>query len=348
MGKWKAAAASMLSLEEKYAAQRITERRSVHKDLVHRSLPLLYKYVPHAETLFEPYMEKMIDMVCAPDRDGDYEKGMGRHYYCGANSFGKKLSPVAGYYKNGIGRFSKSARTMLEEDYTMALTMWNSGFKEQGAVYLVRAVHMLSDICCLPHATKMTYYSVKKCIHQSYECLAKTMYPDSVPEQNITESDLHLFDNRSCFGDVLNSIVETEAGEIGSVKTEPVDSIIARLHTTERAVAAFFYRFIEDIEKTPEEAHYIKNGMRFELFRNMPSVEASVTADGIEFINGNEKVEASFGFSFRENVFRAAHRRNGEFTFSPVHDLKGRAIVVGKNKLTPFDPRKKDIFVKPM
>ena len=348
MGKWKAAAAGMISLEAKYASERISERRSVHRTLIYRALPLLYGFVPEAEEMFKPYMEIMIDMVCAPDRDGDYEKGMGRHYYCGTNSFGKRLSPVGGYYKNGIGRFSKSARTMLEEDYTMALTLWKAGFEEPAAIHLVRAIHMISDICCLPHATKMTYYSLKKCIHQSYEDLARSMYPDAVPEQNITESDLHLFDDRNCFGDVLNSIVEKEASEIESVKTEPVKSIIGRLHTAERAVAALFFRFIDDLKHSPDEAHYITDGMKFSIFRNMPPVEARITSEGIEFLNNGSKIECTLGFGFKDSVFRAAHRCNGKYTFSPVHDLKGRALVIEKNKLRPFDPRKESLYTEPI
>lgn len=235
---------------------------------------------------------------------------------------------------------------MLEEDYTMALTMWKAGFYEQGAVHLARAVHMISDISCLPHATKMTYYSFRKCIHQSYEDLAKTMYPDSVPEQEISEADLHMFDNRDCFGDALNSIVEQEATEIDSVRTEPVKSIINRLHSAERAVASLFFRFIEDIEKRPEEAHYITNGMRFDLFRDMPPVEAVITSEGIGFLNGKETVNCKLGFGFTDSIFRAAHRRDGEFTFSPAHDLKGRVLVPGKNRIVPFDPRKNALFVK--
>jgi hypothetical protein len=348
MGKWKAAAASMLSLEKKYAAERVSERRSVHKNLVYRALPLLYEYVPQAEDIFKPHLDVLIDMACAPDREGDYEKGMGRHYYCGVNSFGRKLSPVGGYYKNGIGRFSRSARTMFEEDYTMSLTLWNAGFHEQGIIHLARAVHMISDMNCLPHATKMTYYSFKKCIHQSYECLAKTMYPDSVPEQRLAESDLHLFDDRSSFGNVLNRMVEQEATEVSSVKTEPVKSIMARLYSAEKAVAALLFRFISDIDKAPEEAHYITNGMKFSLFRGMPAVEAHITAEGIQFINDSVLVRIKFGFGFTDDLFRAAHRHDGEFTFSPVHDLKGRAIVKEKNKLAAFNPCKNTIFVKPL
>lgn len=349
MGKWKAAAANMHSLWDKYSKIKVTEVRSVHKNLIFRTLPVLYRFVPEAEKLFEPQLDIIIDRACAPDRPGDYEKGMGRHYYCGSNASGHKLTPKGGYYKNGISFFSKSARTMLEEDYTMALTLWKAGFDTPAAEHLGRALHMLEDICCLPHATRMTYYSSKKMIHEVYEDLAKMMYPDNVDEQEFSEDDLHLFDDRNCFGDVLNKIVEDEASEPIQLLTDPVTCITNRIYSAEKAVIAFLFRFFEDMSKSPDEAHYITEGMKFDLFRGCPPLTARITPEGIEFLDGGQPYTCKFLFAEDASVFRAAHRKNGSFTFSPVSDQqKGRALVIKKNKLRAFNPLKDKLYTYPI
>lgn len=349
MGKWKRAAETMQMLLEEYTKKRVTEVRSVHKNLIFRTLPVLYGFVPEAEKLFAPQLDIIIDRACAPDRSGDYEKGMGRHYYCGSNASGKKLTSKGGYYKNGIIRFSKSARTMMEEDYTMALTLWRAGFDTPAAEHLGRALHMLEDMSCLPHASRMTYYSSKKMIHQAYEDLAKMMYPDNVSEQEFTESDLRLFDDRECFGDVLNRIVEDEAEEPPQLLTDPETCIKNRIYSAEKAVIALLYRFFEDMHKAPDEAHFITNGMKFDLFRNSPPLTAKITPEGIEFYDGDNLCTCKFLFAKEASVFRAAHRKNGSFTFSPVSDQqKGRALVIKKNKLRAFDPLKDKLYTYPI
>ncbi len=344
MGKWKTAAYRMMELRAEYEKTRVTEYRSVHKTLIDRALPMVYKYLPDAKEILTKHIGILIDMACAPDRDGDYEKGMGRHYYCGANSFGIRLRPHNGYYKNGIGRFSKSARTMFEEDYTMALTFWNAGFTEQATTHLARAVHMLSDMCCLPHSTRMTYFSLKRHIHQSYEALAKMMYPDAVPVQDISEGTLHYFDDRTSFTAALNSIVEAEAVEVPLLLDDPVTPIIGRLHTTERMVAALLYRFCKDISLKPDEANYITEDMHFDIYADGEPLAVNITDKGILFCRNDEICTFSFGSKLTETAFRAAHRKNGAFTFSPASDPKGRVLTAGKIKICSFYPERKDIY----
>lgn len=340
--KWRNAIAEMQRLKDKYTQTRITPSISVHRTLIYRALPMLYEHCPEAEKMFEPVLKTMITYVCRPDSTGDYEKGMGRHYYCGSNALGIKLKPSAGYYKNGNSRFSKSARTMMEEDYTMALTMWNAGFIEQGSVYLARAVHMLSDICCLPHSTRMTYYSSKKKIHQVYEQLARIMYPDAVPEQKISAENLKLFSSRQSFQEILNNIVEIAADEPPLLLTKPAESIIERLSFTERAVCALFYRFIEDLSLSPQEAHYVTDGQKCSAFKKLPPLTVKICEDGIQFILDDKTLIFKIGRKLNCSVFRAAHRFDGMFTLSPVNSKNGLVILHGGNKLKSFNPHKKN------
>lgn len=344
MGKWNSAAANMRQLLGKYEVRRTSELISVHKNLVYRVLPQLYRFIPEARDIFEPSLEMFIDNVCAPDREGDYEKGSGKHYYCACNSFGIKLEPAAGYYRNGITLFSQSARTMFEEDYTMALTFWRAGFREKALAHLARALHMLQDMCCLPHATRMTYYTMKKNIHRAYEDLAKMMYPDSVPPQEIKAADLHLFDNRKSFRTALNSIVEVIPQEIPMLTTDPEFAIMHRLYTAEKAVAAFFYRFCRDIFLPADRVHCITDGMRFSIDGELPPLTAKVTEKGIVFLCRGKKQKLCGG---RYLYFRAAHRSCGRFTFSPVSDMFGRTVVPSNGRLAMFDPRRTDMQLRP-
>ena len=341
---WELTVKKMNRLRDSYDAGRSSERTSVHKTLVLRSAGLLFSLIPEAQEIYAPLMNTLTANVCRPDEKGDAEKGMGKHYYCACESSGKRLTPVCGYYKNGLGRFSRSARTMMEEDYTMALTFRNAGSISQGGVALARAIHMLSDMCCLPHASKMTYVSNMRNIHKAYEELAEAVYPDFVPVQQITESDLRLFDDRVSFEAPLNSIAEKAAGELGRLIDDPLDAIMSRLYETERAVAALLYRYSEDIFLSPDDAHYIAPGMKLKLYGG-DTLTADVTDKGVVLRSGDEIFTIDDAKNRRISVFSAAHRHDGEFTLSPAGDREGN-VLSGK-KLSSFDPRNNSQLIIP-
>jgi len=338
----------MADLRDDYAEKRTSEFISVHKNLISRALPMLYQHVPEAEKVFAPHVDTMIENVCNPDNKGDYENGTGRHYYCSSGALGLHLKTVGGYYKNGLFRFSKSARTMLEEDYTMALTSWHAGFIEEAVVYFSRALHMIEDMCCLPHATRMTYISIRHDVHHIYESLAKWMYPDSVPEQAMTERELHLFDKRDSFGPIVNQIVEDVTAEREFTVRDPEKALFQRLYITEKVVAAFFFRFYNDLSKSPEEAHYLIDGMKFDLFRSKSPVTVKVTENGIQFTHNKRPIACYFGTKTKYNLFRAAHRHDGIFTFSPVGEPNGDIIVPRENKLRTFHPLNESLYIEPL
>ena len=101
----------------------------------------------------EPFSHQLIIGATVPDNKGDRDNGSGYHYYSPINKFGLPTRTNGGYYPNRLGSFSKTACTMLEENYTMALIFWQNGKKNTAAVLLGRALHFLSDICCVPHTT---------------------------------------------------------------------------------------------------------------------------------------------------------------------------------------------------
>lgn len=334
--KWKDTAAVLKRLADKYAAKKQLPLSQIHQDILLRAVRLLEDSAPDAAAFFEPQLELILPYTVIADEPGDRENGAGRHYYCGCSTGGTPLYPVNGYLKNGKGLFAKSARTMFEEDYTMALTMQRNGFICQSTEYLGRAVHMLSDMCCLPHAAKMTYFSSKRNIHISYEELARALYPEFVPVQHISYEQLRRFAMRSSFSTALNENAVRICGEMPMLFHEPVKEIKNRLYDTEAAVAALLYRFYRDTKVTPLRGHYIAEGMVCRPFHDMPAMKIHVTEEGLTFRLKGMQVNSRLG-----SVFTAAHRKNGRFSLSLVQEKNG--LVLSKsNRLVPFDPRDKD------
>jgi hypothetical protein len=332
--KWKNTAYILHALTEKYSEKKQTPQTEIHQEILLRSMKLLEGAAPEATELIQPMVKIMLPYTVLPDDKDDRENGAGRHYYCACNTDGRPFSPVGGYYRNGKDLFARSARTMFEEDYTMALTMYHAGFTGQSAVYLGRAVHMMSDMCCLPHTVKWTYFSKKRSLHICYEELAHVMYPEFVPEQTIGYEHLRRFAMRSSFTTALNMNAEKIAREIPELTASPETEIKKRLYDTEQAVAALLYRFYRDTKVTPLRGHYAADGMVCHPFADMPALDIRITERGITFELAGLAVNSRLG-----SVFRAAHRRGGKFSLTPVGCNSGLVLSRNSRKLVPFDPR---------
>lgn len=317
------------------------KRSSVHHELLRRAMAILENASPEYAITIMPMMKYMLHVVKKPDRKGDFEKGMGRHYYCSIDLIGNKVSPVCGYYKNALGHFGKSARSMLEEDHTMALTMYSAGFIRQASGYLARAVHMLCDICCLPHASAMTYFSPNGRLHHAYEKAASYIYPQMM----YTEfADIPpYFTDRHSFANDLNIIAETIRSELPDFYSDPVNNIITRLMDAEYHTAALLKRFAEDVSLSPEKAHYITDGMKLQPFSSSASaLTVRVTENGLILTSDGITLTHNFGGSGK--YFSAAHRKNGSFTISPARCISDKVLTNGAFK--PFDPRNKQQFYR--
>ena len=331
--KWKNTAYLLHALTEKYQAKKQLPPSQIHQELLLRAMKLLAETAPEAEELIRPMLDIMLPYAVLPDDKDDRENGAGRHYYCACSTEGRAYSPVGGYFRNGKDLFARSARTMFEEDFTMALTMYHAGFMKQAAAYLGRAVHFISDMCCLPHAVKWTYFSKKRPLHIAYEELAAAMYPEFLAEQHIGYSQLRRFAMRSSFTTALNSSAERIALEIPEVMNNPEEEIRKRLYNSEQAVAALLYRFYRDTMVTPLRGHYAADGMVCHPFADMPALDIKITEKGITFQLAGLTVNSRLG-----GVFRAAHRRGGKFSLTPVGCNSG-LVLSRSGRLGPFDPR---------
>ena len=343
MGKWNRARKILLVQTNRYNSERTTKIRSVHQTLLARALMILKNIDPETENFFAPMLKTMMQTVIKPDNKGDCENGMGLHYYCASNSSGTKYQMKGGYHANGIGDFSRSARTMLEENFTMALAFGYAGFQNQCADNLGRAVHMISDICCLPHATKMTYYSSKRKIHKAYENFAEAYYPEFLPEQNMSSLP-DIFSSRSGMEKPVNKIAEKISKEIPDFLSDPIKEISDRLYHTEIVVASLFMRFYQDIHTDGKYANFITTGLECNI--NNTPLSLKVTKKGIEFHGVNPFPSSSLNIV--KTNFNAAHRHDGMYTFSVAGSKNGKVIEISKDRisLNKFSPTNKNQLFK--
>lgn len=327
----------MKSVAKKIAKEQSLEPACVHKNLLLRSLVLLNNIRPESENIFAPIVKTLVPFSKRPDKKGDYENGMGRHYYCAANPHGKEQSAVNGYFRNGSGKCYKSARVMFEEDYTMALTMYIAGYYQRSAEFLGRAVHMLSDMCCIPHVCSMTYFSTAQSFHKSYEILAEIVYPELVPEQTAPVLP-DFFSDRNSFESDINTIALETAKGLEDMKGDHAEVIKSHLLRTERILTKFLIRFMDDLTTSEHDAHYIMTGSGCRLMRGTSPLTVKITEKGVTFHGVNPSPESDI--SVTNQVFYAAHRHNGLFTLSPVKDDDGKVLEVSDGKLVwhKFDP----------
>ncbi len=327
----------MALLTKKYMACRAEPVKNVHQSLLFRSLVLLRNIKPETEEFFSPLFRRMVGAVRRPDKKGDYENGAGKHYYCAVSFTGRKINMVNGYFRSGKYSLSRNARTMMEEDHTMALTMYRAGFMESCAEHLGRAVHMLGDMCCIPHATQMTYFSPYRSLHKQYEALAAAVYPDFIPLQKTAELP-DIFSDRNSFETALNTIVTETAAALKELYDDPMETAASQLRRTELLTAAYLWRFFEDTSLHEKKAHYITNSSGCRLLRDSAPLSVKITEEGIRFHGVNPSHESKVNVT--DTVFFAAHRSNGLYTLSRAKDPEGLVLEVadGKFRLSKFDP----------
>ena len=151
MNKILAACAAITAYKLAFPKKAYAWFSKTHEDITTKAIGLLSKdnRVKEAE-FFKPYKEQILAGCTKPDRKGDPDKGSGMHYYSICNKKGTPLPQTAGYYRNRKGKISKSARTMLEENYTSALCLYKSGKIPQAMNVLGRAAHFIEDMSFNP------------------------------------------------------------------------------------------------------------------------------------------------------------------------------------------------------
>ena len=140
---------------------------------------------PAAERFSEQDAAVLIEEAAAPDQLGDRQQGRGLHYYNSVKPDGTALPPhpATGGFCNGKGAPAPSPLTVLDAEYRTALALRRAGKDDAAMRSLSRALHMLADICCPPHSSSLTYFSIYGTAHKRYESCAADIFWDCAPEQ---------------------------------------------------------------------------------------------------------------------------------------------------------------------
>ncbi len=147
-----------------------------HTDITLKAVSLLEKEGRIRQyNFYKDHIDEIAKGAVEPDHDGDCDKGTGAHYYSCCDPKGRKLKEENGYYRNHLNDFSKSARTMLEDNYTAALCLYKSGNTKRAMHVLGRALHFAEDMSCTVHTSNIKYFKKRSNVHYAYEKHADTI-----------------------------------------------------------------------------------------------------------------------------------------------------------------------------
>ncbi|NLZ45976.1 MAG: hypothetical protein GX896_04715 [Clostridiales bacterium] len=201
-------------------------------------------------TLFKPFLDLILYGGTVPDAKGDCDNGSGLHYYSPLNKFGLPNRQVAGYYPNRFGGFYKSAGTMIEENYTMALIHWQNKRFNLASVSLGRVLHFISDICCVPHTTSRVCTGNPNNRHTAFE-----QYANKSCHQHKAQSAISTYEEYAnlSIGQIANRLAEASSGfydELMSGRKIRYENIVrSALPEAQIACAGIIVKFRKDIKK---------------------------------------------------------------------------------------------------
>ena len=157
---------------------------SVHRGIVRAAMRLLEQKNTEASAFYKVSdLEVMVESAAYPDRIGDRQQGSGLHYYIAVSPNGTPtVSNTDGFYPNGKGKYAPSPRTMFQSELYMAMVLCSNRKQQAGMESLSRAVHMIADICCPPHATGLSYLSRYGVNHKRYEATAAEYFWGNLAE----------------------------------------------------------------------------------------------------------------------------------------------------------------------
>lgn len=314
-----------------------------HKDITENALELIEKENKKALSAFyAPYKEQLVKGSVDPDNSGDCDKGAGMHYYSCATEKGKALPQKAGYFRNRVGDYSKSARTMLEENYTCALNLYKNNKLPEAMYCLGRAAHFVEDIACPVHTANMRYLPKPGNPHNAFEKHANTISKKFMPER---------FDKRllkTYLGDGFETAANKLAG-ISNKYAEPIskldpiafdNAVKGMVPVAVQNVMALMTKFYDDCKG--ENGNYIADGKLYTLRNEASGLLMTVTAKGIALEKADRSKEQRLAAVLSENGTFALRSADGGFVSAslkgfdyPKGDTPGaqfRAAALGKNR----------------
>ena len=345
-----------------------------HKEILEKAFELLEKQDDKSfYDFFIGYKNIMLKACTEPDNKGDIDKGSGMHYYCAANKKGKPLEEVNGYYRNRLRKYNRSARTMLEENYTMALSLYKSGNLNMAMHMLGRALHFIGDIGCTVHSSGIRYMSRDTNPHYAFEKYAQGR--SDIPSADSINKRIR----KMCDGSLEQSANKLAAYSskftefVRKVDPELFDDICSStIPVAQQYTACLMIRFYNDVKN--DNGNFLLDGKEYTFKNEKTSGLMTVTAKRIILDAADEsqtqrltvklKTDGSFiliagekgiaggclkGFisepdSKAATGFRAAALGNRRFRITTEANSFKKVITVngrGQPVIKPFSPKDK-------
>lgn len=219
----------------------------------------------NAYEFYKANQDRIAYGVIVPDFKGDRNKGSGMHYYSSCDKNGNVLVPsAAGFYANRLGEYAPSARTMLEENYTMSLIQYKNNMTDMALDSLGRCVHFISDVGCTVHTTNLISLPVRNNPHHCYEKYSLA----NMDKYHAVSCEDSLYDDymNKSLGEMLNVLSEKSSKHYADVKAvEDVtfkNALEHMLPQTEQHVAAFLNAYYEKLSENLNTTIKVKTDLK--------------------------------------------------------------------------------------
>ena len=287
----------MFRAKKAYAWSSVT-----HEDIAKKALDLLEKDKKSRPAAFyKNYRQQILKGCTEPDNEHDPDCGLGTHYYSAYTPKGKELPETNGYYKNRLGKFARSARTMLEENYTSALNLYKSGDKENAMRVIGRAAHFISDMGCTVHAANMRYLPKSGNVHHAFEKHVSTTCVKQTAES--CDKRLTKYYSKDSFCDAVNKLVKysgkfTEA--ISNLDPKAFDDVSKNtLTATQQNVAALLLKFYDDCSS--DNGNFVEDHKLYTFKNEVSGLVLTVTPKGLQLEKADKTLEQKLEIRLGEN-----------------------------------------------
>ena len=340
-----AAAAAGLILAAKYLkpVRAYAWLGKTHEDITGFALDMLEKEKKSQLIAFyKNYRDKISEGSKAPDNDGDVDKAPGTHYYSSLDLKGKSLPMKEGYYRNRLGKYMKSARTSLEENYTSAVSLYKSGRADEAMFVLGRAIHFVEDIACPPHSTNQQYAEKSDNLHYVFEKYAektsKKYPPAGFDKRFINAYSEDTFENAA---NRLSNASGKYSPQIASLDESAFDKAEkALVPLAAENVIALLTRFYKDCKE--DNSNFLVDGAVCSFRCEKNGLMLTNTPKGAALEKLDHSKEQRFTVVMNENGSFALKAKDGTFLSAdlkkfekPAEDGKGsplRAAALGKGR----------------
>lgn len=255
---------------------------ATHADITKKALALIKKEnMRKVADFYADWHEQLILGSKQPDFMGDLDNGAGSHYYSCVNRWGMPLKMRGDYYCNRLGRAMRSARTLFEENYTYAVSLYKSGDVGNAMRYLGRAIHFVEDMGCSVHSANMIYIPHKRNVHSNFESYASDICGGITAER--FDKKFSKYYHQSDFGEALNELVSYSSKFSQLIRSmENADFENAAEHVlpyTQQNVAALMLRFYEDCHG--DRSNFIIDGRKYVLINAATKRAVTVSEKGL-------------------------------------------------------------------